>query len=256
MSDLLLPAGISRYELDAVNKASDSPGVYAWYAKLDVGPADYRRDVAGDGQTDLGEQKLREVLLRHSVKFEPLPYKASAQSSFGLKWTGSLEPVLQSKIERILRQRDYEDVDEDEKEKAKTRKIQTPFKTQVTRHLLIELLKTASPFLTAPIYIGTTDNLRRRLKEHASEILYYCDFFEKHREKREQILAKIRDGKQPDFAMRVTAMELGPAQLEVYTLDAKKLANHRDISDGDLEALAACVEWLLNRWHRPLAGRM
>lgn len=256
MSDLVLPDGISRYDLDSVNKALPHPGVYAWYAKLDVGLADYRRDVAGDGQTDLGEQKLREVLLRHSVKFEPLPYRASAQSSFGLKWTGSLEPVLQSKIQRVLRQQENDDADDDEEEKAKKRKIQAPFKTQDTRHILIELLKRASPFLTAPIYIGTTDNLRRRLNEHAKAIIRFCDYFAEHPEKRDPVLAKIRDGSQQDFAIRVTALELGPAQLEVYTLDTKLVAKHLRMSDDDLVALASCVEWLLNRWHRPLAGRM
>lgn len=256
MSDLNLPHGISRYDLDAVNTATTSPGVYAWYAKLDVGPADYRRDLAGDGQQDLGELKLRELLLRHSVKFAPLPYQASAQSSFGLKWIGSLEPALQSNIERMLRQQDSENEDDTEEEKTKTQKIQALFKTQITRHLLIELLKSASPFLTAPIYIGTTDNLQRRLKEHVRDILAFCDYFADYPERREQVLAKIRNGRQPDFAVRVTALELGPDQLEVYTLDAKKLTSQHDVSDEDLAALAACVEWLLNRWHRPLAGRM
>lgn len=248
------PLGIERFDFDSVNQAPPTAGIYAWYAKIDAGIADYRRSLSTDGTTDLGETNLRQFLLRHSHKFDPMPYEASAKASFELTWRGTLEPHLATSIERILGGGDFEDLAETEREQAQD--IQVPFRREKTRHLLVEVLKHATPFLTSPIYIGTSDNLRRRLTDHTRGILKLRDIISAAPEKRDEILASVRAGKKTNFAGRATALELSPTELEVYTLDPRHMCGAYDINNEELKSLAACVEWLLNRWHRPLAGRI
>jgi hypothetical protein len=253
LSSLPLPAEIERFDFDAVNKAPQSPGVYAWYAKLSAGLADYRRDMAPDWKTDLGEKNLRRLLLLHSRKFNPVPYDLLARSSFELTWTGKLEPQLAASLDRILNEHGIDELEDEERTKAE--RVQVPFRREKTRSILVGLIERATPFLTAPIYIGTSDDLRRRLDEHTTRINQFANALEAEPEKREVLLQHIRT-KASNFAARVTALELAPEQLEVYTLDVKRMAAGHNVSTDELEALAAALEWLLNRWHRPLAGRI
>jgi len=246
--------GIARYDFDSVNTAPSAPGIYAWYAKLDAGFADYCRSYGSDGSTDLGERNLRELLLRHSHKFDPEPYTATAKSTFELSWSGTLEPKLATSLERILNEQDLEELRDTDREAAK--KVQVAFRREKTRHLLVSLIKKATPFFAAPIYIGMSDNLQRRLGEHTRRILKLCDALAADPEKRNELLGFVREGKGDTFAGRVTALELGPAQLEVYTLNIRAVAGRHAINDTEEESLALCLEWLLNRWHRPLAGRI
>jgi hypothetical protein len=248
------PLGIARFDFDCVNQAPTTAGIYAWYAKLDAGVADYRRTLATDGLTDLGGKHLRQFLLRHSHKFAPTPYHATAKASFELTWTGKLEPQLATSLERVLGEEGLDELGEKERKQAE--RIQLPFRREKTRHLLVQLLKHATPFLAAPIYIGTSDNLRRRLVEHTRAILQLRDIIARAPEKREEILQSVRDGKATNFAGRTTALELGPTELEAYTLDVRRLCGAYEVTTEELESLATCVEWLLNRWHRPLAGRI
>lgn len=252
--DCPTPLGIARFDFDCVNQAPPTAGIYAWYAKIDAGIADYRHALATDGTTDLGGKNLRQFLLRHSHKFDPTPYQATAKASFELTWTGTLEPQLATSLERVLGEHGFEDLGDKEKQLAE--RIQLPFRREKTRHLLVQLLKHATPFLTAPVYIGTSDNLRRRLLEHTRRILQLRDIIASAPEKREEILQSVRNGKATSFAGRTTALELGPTELEVYTLDARRLCGAYEVTMEEIESLATCVEWLLNRWHRPLAGRI
>jgi hypothetical protein len=253
MSNPSLPLGIERFDFDAVNKAPESPGVYAWYAKLSAGLADYRRNMAPDQKTDLGEKNLRKLLLLHSRKFDPVPYDLVAQSSFELTWTGKLEPQLAASLDRILNQHGIDELEVDERKQAE--RVQVPFKQEKTRSILVDLIGRATPFLTAPIYIGTSDDLRRRLGEHTRLINQFANLLAAEPDKRELLLERIRT-KASNFAARVTALELAPEQLEVYTLDVKQMSAGHTVSQEELEAVAAALEWLLNRWHRPLAGRI
>jgi hypothetical protein len=90
--------------------------------------------------------------------------------------------------------------------------------------------------------------------EHTDQINAFASALAKEPEKRRILLEHIRSGKS-SFASRVTTLGFAPEQLEVYTLDVKRVARGA-FSDEDLENLAAVLEWFLNRWHRPIAGRI
>jgi hypothetical protein len=247
---------IDRFDFNSVNLAPESPGVYAWYARFPAGYADYVRDMAADGTTDLGEQKLRQLLLLHSRKFEPEGYKIEATSTFETVWKGRLHPQTAERMDRVLSGVGIDESVWGSKEEAQNiSAIQRPFRRQTTRHLLVELIKHAAPFLASPIYIGTTDNLRRRLGEHTSRILQLAEYMASQSERREQALQEIR-AKGSTFAARVTALEMAPEHLEVYTLDVGKFSEEHKLNSNETADLAAALEWLLNRWHRPIAGRI
>src|SRR5262245_14690168 len=133
----MLPRGIGHYDFDSVNKAPEAPGIYAWYAKLSAGLADWRRVLGADQKTDLGESNFRKLLLLHSKKFDPMPYDVVAKSSFELVWSGKLEPQLADSFDRILNEGGVDTLDEQQKEEA--RQVQQPFKKEKTRCLLAEL---------------------------------------------------------------------------------------------------------------------
>lgn len=248
----MLPDGIQRFDYDGVHRAPESPGVYAWYAQVTAGLADWRRVPDEEQQCDLGERNLRNLLLSHSRKFNPPAFDVTATTSFELEWKGQISPELAGSIDRRLSDPEEEGLDPEEKRRRQ--EIRRPFRSERARATLVKLLRHATPFFSAPIYIGTSHNLRERLLRHTQRINLFAEAIAREPEKRDLVVESIRSGR-TDFAARVTAMGFAPEQLEVYVLDAKQVAEGEWTKD-DLTALAAALEWLLNRWHRPIAGRI
>ena len=72
-----------------IENAQDCPGIYAWYAKLEVGKADWHEDFSGGNES--GKSSLSKVLRLHSEKFSQQQIAITALASFSEIWKGFLE---------------------------------------------------------------------------------------------------------------------------------------------------------------------
>jgi len=241
---------IAHFDFSDLHSAPKGPGIYAWYAKLPAGAADWKRILDEATGEDLGEKRLRELILLHCHKFNPPAFDVTAISSYEVEWSGRLEPQLAASLEAVLRP-DAESSPDNEAYRA----FKNVLKKEKSRAALVELISKASPVFSAPIYVGTSKHIRKRLLEHADRIRKFAAAIAAEPDERAEIVKYLKSEKgKSDFAARITAMEFAPEQLEVYTMDVTNLAYAAHSTD-DFAALAATLEWLLNRWHRPIAGR-
>ena len=250
----MLPEYIKKYDFNEIDNAPSSPGIYAWYAKLHIGVADWRENI-DHNNNDLGEINLRQLLALHSGKHDPPNYEMKAKSNFELEWQGELKPQLAQSFDKYLTTESEDAWQIDDKQKLKEiKKIQIPFKKEKTRATLVRLLEASTPFFASPIYIGKSDNIKRRLKEHTDSIKKFSRALSVEPEKRDLLIETIRNS-ESTFAARVTALGFAPEQLQVYVFDLPEFQDGK-YSKDDFDAFASTIEWLLNRWHRPIAGRI
>lgn len=251
----MLPQWIKRFGFNEIDLEPNTPGIYAWYSKLEAGVADWRKNVDEVTGIDSGELNIKRLLLLHSIKYNPPEYKIEARTSFELQWQGELKAQLANSFDKYLKSDDAESWQiKDKEELEDIKKLQKPLKAERSRANLIEILNECTPFFSAPIYIGRSDDVSRRLKEHTDLIRRFARVVSADPSKRDDIVEHIKTNKS-NFAARVTALGFSPEQLEVFVFDFGVL-----LSDGystdELVNLSHTVEWLLNRWHRPIAGRI
>lgn len=128
-------------------------------------------------------------------------------------------------------------------------RIHSATSTEERRLYLSEILKAAHPIISSPVYIGVTNNLNRRLKEHSETFLEVKDYCRRI----DGYLAKLKeqvDWRASDFAHRAVAAELSSDNLFVALLPLDLNFDedaHQDILHS--------AEWLLNRWYTPSFGR-
>jgi hypothetical protein len=220
--------------------APDSPGLYAWYGALSLSPADYRDEVV-DG-VNLGPRRLRQSLARHTTRFDPRPRRLSARSEFGGRWRGELHDTGRAAIRRLLLGPSVSDEGIEEALGAAT-------SSELLRRELVSILQSAQPYLTAPLYIGVTNSLRRRLREHADLYNELRDAVAGEPERLMNI-KRATENTRTEFAHRAVAAEFEPENLSVYVWPYAS-----SLSANDVDRLLRSAEWLLNRWHRPVLGR-
>lgn len=247
--------GIIALKFSELSQAPVGPGIYAWYVTLPVGPADLIRDIMPGTGVDRGEQQLRDVLARHSQKHVPPPLNVTAQAAFQSVFAGTLKSTLNKTFaDELEPSGDASGQTEEGYDAVGRQDLKFVLKQQRTRKALVDLLGAATPYLTAPIYIGTSGRLRTRLAQHADELERLWDALGKDPSLRDR-MDQIVQSKKSTFAVRAIALGFSPDQLTVQILDAREVLEG-DFSEDQLKMLATASEWLLNRWHRPIAGRL
>ncbi|MEE7486729.1 hypothetical protein MOF7_16995 [Methylobacterium oryzae] len=243
---------ILQMAFDEVSNAPEAVGIYAWYGALYAPLADYKRTMDENG-TDLGAGRLRAVLARHLSRYQLAPFRLSGRGSFGADWRGSLEDRAHGNMQDLVLGRVTPDPT-DKADHGFAKSLANVSRKEPLRHLLSRALTEASPFLEAPIYIGMTKNLRRRLDEHVARYRAIRDTVANDDEKLNELRQRARDGL-PSFAVRAIAMDFSPEHLKVYALNIEDLARESKITSDQMGDVATVAEWLLNRSHRPSAGR-
>jgi hypothetical protein len=100
---------------------------------------------------------------------------------------------------------------------------------------IADILKTAAPWFTAPLYIGMAVNLRTRLKYHKSKIVELRDL---------QGHGSINDVAEAGFANQVVARNFDPTNLFVQIAEVNvETGEHNDLEN------------ILNRINYPIFGR-
>ncbi|HHL4083183.1 GIY-YIG nuclease family protein [Burkholderia sola] len=252
--DLL--AKFKRFGPTELDQVPASPGVYAWYAKPQIGAADWARLTGANGE-DIGETSFRALLAKHTSRFAPHSLRVNAHHSFRDTWDGRLRPLVFDKHVAAITKKDLSDTDAQSLEYP-TNSMDKVFASEKQRGRMSTLLtELASPLFCAPLYIGKSKNLHRRINDHFSETDKWHRLIQRDAQHRDTLRAVLFEGdrtrKIPDiFATRAIASGFIPDNLEVYVLD---VCEALDISPNLALELAEALEWLLNTWHRPILGR-
>lgn len=213
------------YSWTEISGIPQEPGIYAWYYSPEI--TDYDLELAIN-QINIFKQnndiqsalKLIEIFLEKNIfkYFQEEPYQVSLDGALKPKYEGFVEhkpSISESLVERIL----------DNPERLKTVK---------------NVVQSSAPNFASPIYIGMSDKLGKRLRQHKRLI-------EKYRSNPifNQNLGMVDKEKSDQcFAMEVCRRNILPARLFVVisliTNDGKRYID---------------IENILNRIHYPLLGR-
>jgi len=237
---------------DDVEMAPERPGLYAWYGRIYSPAGDYKRELDELGK-DLGEQRFRELLAKHMLRFQLAPFEIRGRSHFGVDWRGAMQDRNRDNLQDLLLGRVSADAKLNDEQKGFTKNLSFVTKDEKRRASLAKLLTEVTPLLTAPIYVGVTKNLRVRLCEHAKMFRDLQDGIGSDKAKLEALQRKV-DNEGAEFAHRAIASDFSPDHLCVATLDVSEVLGN-NLSDDELRQLAGVAEWLINRWHRPFVGR-
>jgi hypothetical protein len=229
---------LSKYAFRDVAEAPKGPGVYAWYAKAPIGPRDWQPCIS-DGR-DQGVDNFMRLLASHTLRFANVNLRVTADSSFDTSWEGTLKDTAMDMLAQMLGGMTTTDEEE------------STFRYVVhdaeLRKVFASVLTNTTPAVAAPIYIGKSKHLSQRLQDHTSRISLLLKRCRLDRDYLDRL------PEHDEFADRAVKTGFNDETLEVYTWD---LEQYRDLgfSDEQLHAIAVSLEFLLNRWHRPLLGR-
>ena len=203
-----------------IDQAPETSGVYAWYAKLIISTADINsviESVTLAKSTSLydARQAVESALDRFVFNpYREAPYRVQLRGALKPRYGGDVshEPSKsENLIERLVA------------EPERLRKV-------------AEVLASAAPGFTAPLYIGMAANLRSRLRTHKRKITELRDVGQTSPDGTEALEA--------GFANQVVARGFDPTNLFVVVADV-------DVDTGTHNDL----ENILNRINFPIFGR-
>ncbi|KXV06418.1 hypothetical protein CR51_11885 [Caballeronia megalochromosomata] len=249
-------AKFKRFGPTELDQVPDKPGLYAWYAKPQIGPADWARAVDSNG-ADFGEQAFRSVLAKHTSRFTPPALRVAAHNAFRDTWEGRLTPSIYDRHVGAINRKELSETEANSMKFPKAA-MEKMLLSEKQRARMTQLLTSAAtPLLASPLYIGKSADLRRRVNEHFSDLDKWHQVIQRDPNHRDSIRSALfgsgRNTNIPDiFATRAIASGFSPDNLEVYVLD---IAGTLGIQETLALELAEALEWLLNTWHRPILGR-
>lgn len=232
--------GASQYSSDLLCNVPSVPGIYAWYGKLMLGHGDIKRDISEDGE-DRGVERVIEALLRHTVLFKEPDLSISVNHRFDCGWQGVLKTKIETTIREGLSDRSTFSLRADVKKALVQEK---------NRAMLAQILKRSYPVFSSPLYIGMSKNLNHRLNQHFRLVQKLWEFDSSERLDRIEEIIAARDTNDNEFAARAVKAGFAPEMLEAWVMPIDEIAPTQAID------LIKIAEFVLNRWHRPLLGRL
>ncbi|MBN9366252.1 GIY-YIG nuclease family protein [Acidovorax sp. YS12] len=212
------PAGRS-LTWSEIDLAPETPGIYAWYSRLVISKADIdaviKRIYEAKRQGEAQSRAEVEYALDQFIfsPYRETPYQVALRGQLKPKFSGEVmhEP---SKSESLV-----------------GRLVSNPDRFRT----VAEVLKTAAPWFTAPLYIGMAINLRSRLRQHRNKIVELRDL---------QGQGSIDDVIEAGFANQVVARNFDPTNLFVHIAEVNvDTGEHNDLEN------------ILNRINYPIFGR-
>jgi hypothetical protein len=202
-----------------IDLAPETPGVYAWYSRLDISKADIDAIVKRVNEAKLiGDQQARAEVEDALDRFIFSPYR---ETPYQVALRGQLKPKFSGEVAH----------EPTTSESLVGRLAANPERFRTVS----DILKTAAPWFTAPLYIGMAINLRSRLKQHKSKIIELRDL---------QGHGAIDDMAEAGFANQVVARNFDPTNLFVHIAEVNvDTGEHNDLEN------------ILNRINYPIFGR-
>lgn len=202
-----------------IDLAPETPGVYAWYSRLVISKADVDAVVNRINEArQHGEVQARAEVEDALDRFIFSPYR---ETPYQVALRGQLKPKFSGEVMH---------------EPSKSESLVGRLATNPERFRTVsEVLKTAAPWFTAPLYIGMAINLRSRLRQHRNKIVELRDL---------QGQASIDDVAEAGFANQVVARDFDPTNLFVHIAEVNvDTGEHNDLEN------------ILNRINYPIFGR-
>ena len=221
------------YLADELEQVPNRPGLYAWYFVPLAGPLDWAEFIDDQSGSDLGVARFGDFLARHTDRVRLPGLSLRARGHLGADWLGRLDD--QSSLTLAQNLRSLADGGP-----GRGASVRWALTNADARECLAQVLLSASPRLSPPIYIGVAKNLRGRLDEHM-------------RDYGRAMAQPDDDGDLPSkFGERAAAAGLRVDELKVAVLPISELEN---LDDDELRKVAEAAEFVLNRWHRPMLGQ-
>jgi hypothetical protein len=233
-------------DLSQTNTIPETPGVYVWYVRPQIGRLDWQASFDGLG-TDKGDEALRTVLYEFTRSMAPPELSTSTRLAFRDEWSGTLRAdVYDENAKKLLKKTPEDDYS------FPGQKFDKTLARESMRRALSELLDESAVTFWTPIYIGKSKDLRRRLSEHINIYRRVYDSTQQRPELQEQIAAGMRDPTaSPNLAIRLIHANIRPDQCRIAYLSTLREGSNTDEADQ----LAEVLEWLLNTWNRPTLGK-
>jgi hypothetical protein len=202
-----------------IDLAPETSGIYAWYSRLVVSKADIDAIIKRINEAKLlGEAKARDEVEDALDRFIFSPYR---EAPYQVSLRGQLKPKFSGEVAH----------EPTRSESLVGRLSENPERFRV----ISDILKTAAPWFTAPLYIGMAGDLRTRLRQHRNKIIELRDL---------QGQGSIDDVAEAGFANQVVARNFDPTNLFVYIAEV-------NVDKGEYNDL----ENILNRINYPIFGR-
>jgi len=202
-----------------IDLAPETPGVYAWYSRLVISKADIDSVINRIHEAKRrGEMQARAEVEDALDQFIFSPYR---ETPYQVALRGQLKPKFSGEINH---------------EPSKSESLVGRLASSPERFWTVsEVLKSAAPWFTAPLYIGMAINVRSRLKQHRNKIVELRDL---------QGHGSIDDTAEAGFANQVVARNFDPTNLFVHIAEVNvDTGEHNDLEN------------ILNRINYPIFGR-
>jgi hypothetical protein len=245
----LLPH-ISRHTPFGVDQAPKAVGLYAWYGEFDAGPMDWKVDVDPESSRDLGIDRLLQATSRHSARYYPPPLEVSVSGRLLRRWEGRLSSTASALMRKKLASPPSPEESETDTglDATGASALGKVLERPTLRGAFVDLVSLTAPVFSSPLYVGVTDDLRRRLGEHARDLEKFAGAVDRNPDVQSRLQQADKN-----FACRAVGSGFPPDALSVWTLNLETL--YRDLPAEDARVLVEAVEWLLNRWHKPQLGK-
>lgn len=205
-------------EWSEIDLAPQCPGVYAWYSRLVISKADIDAVIRRISEAKVGSDvHARDAVENALDRFIFSPYK---EAPYQVALRGQLKPKYHGEVAHHPTK----------SEPLIERLIENPERFRA----IAEVLKTAAPWFTAPLYIGMASNLRSRLRQHRNKIVELRDL---------QSHGGGDDAPEAGFANQVVARKFDPTNLFVHIAEVDVGGEHNDLEN------------ILNRINYPIFGR-
>lgn len=239
---------LSRYTCETIDEAPERVGLYAWYGVFLAGRKDWEFEL--ERGMDAGIRRLQILLSQHSQRYFAPPLDITGKGTFSTTWVGQLEDTTPQILMRVLSNEDEIPEGGTKYDKERAPELRESLQHRDLRGALVAALEAAGPVLAAPLYIGVAKNLKTRLETHARQLYELSSLAAKEPTFRQRLLLSS----QTTFASRAVAMGYSPDTLEVWALNLEGVVLGGMKADR-MRTVAEAVEWLLNRWHRPILGK-
>lgn len=230
-----------RFSMRDVDRAPESPGLYAWYVTFRAGPQDWKVSPGPNG--DQAIEGFLNIIREYAGYYEPLPIELAGRGSYGTKWEGLLEQDFPL--------REPQDGSDKNRAEASSQlnKLLESLANEERRRVMTTILQRASPIFSSPLYIGVAENLRQRLGQHKNNYMKAYDWLREHPSDIDIVRARGKS-----FGARAAARGIAMEHLEAWIID---LANEEDnkTTKKHLRSTAEAAEWLLHRLYSPILGR-
>lgn len=203
-----------------IDQAPQSPGVYAWYSQLVIVKADIDAAISSiEMAKAVSVQRAKAAVTAALDQFVFNPYR---ESPYLVQLRGALKPRFGGEVAH---------------EPNKSDSLVDRLVADPQRFTKIgEILGSAAPGFTAPLYIGMAFNLRARLRQHKRKITELRDLT--------WHMQGSEESSEAGFANQVVARGFDPTNLFVLVKEVSvDSGEHNDIEN------------ILNRINYPIFGR-